>query len=131
MRKSNSINLGQMLIEVVVAVGIIALVFVGVSDLMTRSLRVVTFQRQRDEASTILQKIQNDYKAQRDTDPDSFYNTVDNNVTDPCVSGKPYKCTVIVEKFPNSITITVKAEWTDGGDPLSVSSIQSLARNVK
>ena len=64
---------GQMLIEVVIAIGIIALVLVGVSDLMTRSLRVVTFQKQRDEANAYLQKMQNDLKAQRDADPEGFF----------------------------------------------------------
>ncbi len=33
-----------MLIEIVVAIGIIGLVLVGVSDLMTRSSKVISFQ---------------------------------------------------------------------------------------
>lgn len=114
------------------AIGIIALVLVGVSDLMTRSLRVTTFQKQRDEASGILQKIQNDYKAQRDNDPEGFYTTLPlSTINDPCVVGKPYKCTISVDKQADLVTITATAEWGDGGNQLSVSSVQSLVRITK
>lgn len=122
---------GQMLIEVVVAVGIIALVLVGVSDLMTRSLRLITYQKQRDEAMMILQKIQNDYKAQRDSDPDTFYQNAVNTTIDPCVAGKPYKCTVMMDKLPDSVIIDAKAEWSDGGNVISTSLRQILVREVK
>lgn len=122
---------GQMLIEVVVAVGIIALVLVGVSDLMTRSLRVITFQKQRSEATALLQKIQNNYKAQRDSDPDNFYSVVADTVIDPCETGKPYKCTVQINKTVDDVTITAKAEWVDSDSTFSTSSVQTLQRILK
>lgn len=122
---------GQMLIEVVVAIGIIALVLVGVSDLMTKSLSVITYQRQRDEALNILQKIQNGYKAMRDTDAEAFFNTVANTIIDPCEAGKNYKCTVLVDKQLNSVLITVTAEWSDGGKTYNLSLSQSLFKTAK
>lgn len=130
MRTSHE-NSGQMLIEVVVAVGIIGMVLVGVSDLLTRSLRLNTYQKQKDEATAIIQKIQNDYKARRDADPEGFYNSIGNVTIDPCVNDKQYVCTVTVDKLPSLVTITVKAEWNDGGSSLSTSSTQSLVRSVK
>ena len=121
-----------MLIEVVIAVGIIALVLVGVSDLMTRSLRVVTYQKQRDEANAYLQKIQNDLKAQRDADPEKFYQTVSGSSA-LCEAGKAYTCKILVERALDniSITITATAEWSDGGNTLRISTVQSLLRATK
>lgn len=131
MNKLKRMDAGQMLIEVVVAVGIISLVLIGISDLMVRSLRVATYQKQRDEATEILQKVQNDYKAERDSDPEGFYLSVANAVIDPCVAGKPYTCTIVIEKAADSVTITATAEWDDGGVQLSTLSTQSLARSTK
>lgn len=131
MKSHAPINYGQMLIEVVIAVGIIALVLVGVSDLMTRSLKVISFQKQRDEASTLLQKIQNDYKAQRDVDPEGFYTLVTNATIDPCEAGKPYKCSVVVDRAADGVVISATASWDEGGNTVSISSSQSLFRTVK
>lgn len=117
---------GELLIEIVVAIGIIGLVLVGVTDLMTRSARVVTFQKQKDEALSIVRKKLNEYKTTRDTDPESFYNTVVGGVTDPCVPEKDYKCIVSVDKQLDSVLITVVAEWNDGGRTYNVSLSQSL-----
>jgi type II secretory pathway pseudopilin PulG len=122
---------GQMLIEVVVAIGIIALVLVGVSELMTRSLKVISFQKQKDVAESLLKKIQNDYRTQRDIDPNGFYESVANVVLDPCVVDSLYKCQIFVDKSGDLVTITARAEWIDGGNLLSVSSVQSLVRTVK
>ncbi len=124
-------NKGQMLIEIVVAVGIIALVLVGVSDLMTRSLRVVTFQKQKDEAGGLVQKILNDYKVQRDINPDNFYNTVTGEVIDPCESGKPYKCTVTVDKTADGVLVSVLVEWSDGGNTFNMTLSELLARTTR
>ncbi len=122
---------GQMLIEVVVAIGIIVLILVGTSDLTTRSLRAVTFQKQKDEAVLILQKLLNDYRSQRDSDPAGFYSTVTSEVIDPCIAGKPYKCTVLVDKTADAVTLTAMADWDEGGKTLSVKLVESLARTIK
>ncbi|KKT89707.1 MAG: hypothetical protein UW88_C0001G0087 [Candidatus Collierbacteria bacterium GW2011_GWD2_45_10] len=121
-----------MLIEIVVAVGIIALVLLGVSDLMTRSSRVVTFQKQKDEAITIAQKLQNDYRTQRDIDPLGFYANAGNSILEPCISDT-YKCTITMDTVtvPNFIQVTIKVEWKDGGQIFSTSLSQSLSKEIK
>ncbi len=120
-----------MLIEIVVAIGIIALVLIGVSDLLIRSAKVATFQKQKNEAVTIIEAILNDYRTQRDSDPQEFYSTVTGDVLDPCVVDKPYVCTISVDKTAEAVLVTIKAEWLDGGQTYSVSLSQSLIRNKK
>jgi len=120
-----------MLIEIVVAIGIIGLVLVGVSDLMTRSVSLVTFQKQKKEALTIITKKLNDYKVARDTNPDNFYATVVDSIVDPCVVNKPYKCLITVDKTVDAVKISITAQWQDGGRPYETSLSQSLSRTVK
>lgn len=122
---------GQMLIEVVVAIAVIALVLVGVSSLMTKSLRVVTFQKEKDIAGSSLQKIQNDYKRDRDINPDGFFATLPETDTVDC--GAIYSCDVDFEMAAdnNSVLITATASWLDGDRTLSVSSKQLLQRVIK
>lgn len=124
---------GQTLIEIVMAIGIIGLVLVGVSDLMTRSIRVVSFQKQKDEALIIIKKMLIDYKAARDTDPEGFYTAIDNATIDPCVANSVYKCVVTVDKPPtlDSVNISILAEWLDGGKTYSVTLSQSLTRSQR
>jgi|SRR3989344_2220032 len=124
-------NKGVMLIEIVVAIGIIGLVLVGVSDLMTRSVSLVTFQKQKKEALTIITKKLNDYKVARDTNPDNFYATVVDSIVDPCVVNKPYKCLITVDKTVDAVKISITAQWQDGGRPYETSLSQSLSRTVK
>lgn len=122
---------GQMLIEIVVAIGIIALVLVGVSDLFVRSSRVVTFQKQKDEALSIAIEILNDYRLQRDEDPEGFYTAITGTVLDPCVAGKQYVCTITINKTADATVITVRADWSEGDSDLNVSISQSLSRTIR
>ncbi len=122
---------GQMLIEIVVAVGIISLVLVGVSDLMIRSSRLTTFQRQKAEAFTISQRLLNNYRVQRDSNPQAFYDNAGGSVLDPCVSGKTYVCIVSMEKSAEAVLVTVKVEWGDGGQTFDVSLSQSLSKEIR
>ncbi len=120
-----------MLIEIVVAIGIIALVLIGVSDLMIRSAKVASFQKQKNEAVSIIETILNDYRTLRDSDPQDFYNTVTSTILDPCVVDKPYVCTITIDKTADAVLVTIKAEWLDGGQTYSVTLSQSLIRNKK
>lgn len=120
-----------MLIEIVVAIGIIGLVLIGVSDLMTRSSAVVTFQKQRDEALAIIKKKLTDYKVERDTNPDSFYLNAENAVIDPCKEDTIYKCQVTMEKTADTVYIMVTVEWQDGGRTYTTSLSESLAKSIK
>ena len=124
-------NPGLMLIEILVAVGIVGLVLVGVSDLLTRAIGATTFQKQKNEALIIVQKMLTDYKIARDTNPESFYNSIANTVIDPCTVGTIYKCTVTVDQAADSVIVSVVAEWQDGGRNYNVKLSQLLAREWK
>jgi type II secretory pathway pseudopilin PulG len=124
-------NGGQMLIEIVVAIGIIGLVLVGVSDLMTKSVRTTSFQKQKAEALTIIKERLGDYKTARDTNPESFYSSAENALIDPCVIDKPFRCLITMEKYPDSVKVSIKAEWLDGGKTYEVSLSQLLFREKK
>lgn len=124
-------NKGQMLIEIVVAIGIIGLVLVGISDLMTRSLMVVSFQKQKAESLLILKKMITDYRIARDSNPESFYDTAANAILNPCVPGKIYKCTVTMQKSAEAVLVSIVAEWQDGGKTYSTSLSQSFTRDLK
>lgn len=129
---NRNFHVGQMLIEIVIAIGIIGLVLVGVSDLMTRSVRVVSFQKQKEVGLEIIKKMLSDYKAVRDADPNGFYNTIANTVIDPCVATNPdFRCIVTVEKSVDEVAMSIEAEWQDGGRTYSVTLAQSLAKNLR
>lgn len=115
-----------MLIEIVVAVGVLSLVLIGVSDLMTRSQRVGTFQRQKDEANTIARSLLNEYRIQRDNDPDTFEDNVVGLSRDVCVSGKDYSCTVEVNKLSGAVEVIATVSWVDGVNTLSITLNQKL-----
>lgn len=117
---------GQMLIEIVIAVGILALVLIGVSDLMTRTQRVSTFQAKRDEANSVAKKILNDYRLQRDTEPETFASTVTGLDRDVCVEGLDYSCTATVTNVNGDVDISVVVSWVEGENTFSISTSQKL-----
>jgi type II secretory pathway pseudopilin PulG len=123
---------GQMLIEIVVAVGIIALVLVGVSDLMTRSSRVVSFQKQKDEAVAVAQRCLNYYRTERDRNPAEFYTKAENGSLVTCPS-ESYTGTITpsTDVLIDSVHITATVGWADGPNNFSVSLSQSLAKEIK
>ncbi len=115
-----------MLIEIVISVGILALVLIGVSDLMTRTQRVSTFQAKRDEANSIAKEILNDYRLQRENDPVGFSTTVSGINRSTCVEGKDYSCIALVEEVSGDVDITVTVSWVEGENTFSVSLNQKL-----
>ncbi len=115
-----------MLIEIVIAVGILAMVLIGVSDLMTRTQRVSTFQAKRDEANSVAKKILNDYRLQRDTDPETFAATVTGIDRDTCVDGLDYSCTATVTNVNGDVDINVVVSWVEGENTFSISTSQKL-----
>jgi type II secretory pathway pseudopilin PulG len=112
---------GQMLIEIVIAVGILALVLVGVSDLMTRSSKISTFQRKRGEAYEVAKTVINEYKLQRDNDPNVFQSSVAGIDREVCVAGKEFSCLATVTIEGSSVNIVVKVSWIEGLNTFSVS----------
>lgn len=115
-----------MLIEIVISVGILALVLIGVSDLMTRTQRVSTFQAKRDEANSIGKKILNDYRLQRDNDPDGFANNVVGINRPTCVEGKTYSCVATIENVNGDIDVRITVSWIEGENTFSISLNQKL-----
>lgn len=121
-----------MLIEIVIALGIIGLVLIGVTDLMTRSVRVATFQKQKEVGLEILKKMLIDYKTARDADPEGFYTTMASAIIDPCVITNPdYRCILTVNKTVDEVTMSIETQWQDGGRTYSLTLAQSLARSLK
>lgn len=119
-------NKAQMLIEIVIAVGVLALVLVGVSDLMTRSQIVSSYQRRSDEALSIAKKILNDYRTQKESDPSNFKDNVVGLDKQVCVEGKDYSCVVTITKNSNSVNLLIKVSWPEGSNTLNVSLDQII-----
>jgi type II secretory pathway pseudopilin PulG len=117
---------GQMLIEIVIAVGILALVLVGVSDLMTRSSRITTFQKKRDEAYTVARSIINTYRLQKDSDPGNFESNVIGLNMAICEEGKDFSCLATISKNNGSVDISVKVSWPEGQNVLSITMNQTF-----
>ncbi len=117
---------GQMLIEVVIALGVLSLVLIGVSDLMTRSQRVGSFQAKRDEALSVARSLLNGYRIERDNDPVAFEAAVVGINRDICVDGKDYSCKVEVTKSTGLVDLLVTVSWPDGDSTLSINLHQSL-----
>ncbi|EKD56045.1 MAG: hypothetical protein ACD_58C00311G0002 [uncultured bacterium] len=115
-----------MLIEIVVALGVLSLVLVGVSDLMTRSQRLSSYQTKKDEAYGLARNLLNDYRQQRDNNPGTFLSGVVGINRETCVEGKNYSCKVEVTKNASSVDLYITVSWPDGGNTLSVTSNQKL-----
>jgi len=119
-------NKAQMLIEVVIAVGVLALVLIGVSDLMTRSQRLTGFQAKRDEALSVGRSLLNEYRIQKENDPDGFESQVVGVNREQCVAGKDYSCRVEVTKKVGAVDFYVTVSWPDGNNTLSVNLNQTF-----
>ncbi len=117
---------GQMLIEIVISVGILALVLIGVSDLMTRTQRVSTFQAKKDEANSIAKQILNDYRLQKENDPDGFSGSVAGLNRPTCIEGKDFSCLAVVENINGDVDITVTVSWIEGENTFSIKMNQKL-----
>lgn len=111
---------GQMLIEVVVSIGILALVLIGVSDLMTRSQRQSEFQTKKDDAMEVAKSLLNDYRSQKETDPVTFLDNVAGINRAVCIEGKDFSCVVEVTKGLSSVDLNITVSWVDGSNTLSI-----------
>ncbi len=111
---------GQMLIEVVVSIGILALVLIGVSDLMTRSQRQSEFQTKKDDAMEVAKSLLNDYRSQKEMDPVTFLDNVVGINRAVCIEGKDFSCVVEVTKGSSSVDLNITVSWVDGSNTLSI-----------
>jgi len=104
---------GQLLVEIVVAVGVLAMVLLSVTDLMTRSTRLLTYERDREGAYSMAREILNTYRKERDTDSTLFFQTVSGLSRDPCFADKKFGCEVVVTSLANGVDIKVNVFWID------------------
>lgn len=137
MNKSSNINFGQSLIEIVVAVGIIAVVLVGVSDLIIRSLGLASYQSDKNVANNIAQKQLNYYRQVRDQAPSDFFNQSVGNPSSAysaCVGTfdtDKYICTITYTGAVNGVEMNVNISWNDGENVINSSLSQTLAKPSK
>ena len=125
---------GQSLIEVVVAVGIIAVVLAGVSDLISRSLGLSSFQADKGTAESIAMIQLNHYRLERDNNPKVFFG--DGNPTkdfSACVGSfdtTKYLCKINYQSITNGVVMNVYITWTSG-DKEVVSSMSQVLGNLE
>ena len=129
---------GQILAEVLVAIGIIIVVLIGMSSLMSKTTKTVRQEGAKDEAARLADAQIRWYKQQRDFDSAAFFQTVPAPVGSgpgamrtfvDCNAGMAWSVptpsptlltTVYCEvKYDdtglgvNGVTITVRASWTE------------------
>lgn len=142
MNKRISLTKGQSLIEIVVAVGIIAVVLVGVSDLITRSLGLSNFQSSKNAATNIAQDQLNYFRQLKDREPNKFFAKPGDVYTyKDCYPGydvTKFSCLIIysneIRDSENNIVgvdMTVSIGWKDGNNSIKTELIQTLAKPTK
>jgi type II secretory pathway pseudopilin PulG len=128
---------GQSLIEIVVSVGIIAVVLVGVSDLIIRSLGLSTYQAEKNVASNIAQNQLNYYRQIRDQRPTDFFDLSKNNpggAYSACVGEydtAKYGCAITYSGDGNGVEMKVVITWKNGENEIKTELSQTLAKPTK
>ena len=130
--KKGLINKGQSLIEILVATGIIAVVLVGVSDLITRSMSLSSFQANKNTAINIAQNQLNFYRQARDQQPtDFFLDPVGKYSTCVGTIDSKYTCQITYTTEGDGVNMRVNINWTDGNKNIVTTLSQFLARPTK
>jgi len=132
-------NTGQSLIEILVAVSIIAVVLVGVSDLISRSLSLATFQTKKNAATNTAQDQLNYFRQIKDQEPTVFFDNLTNYETcNPVYDEENYTCeifytneTINAEGKISGVDMTVSITWSDGDKRIDTRLSQTLARPKK
>ncbi len=112
---------GQILAEVVIAIGLLALILVGMSELISRSTVSTRLSKQKDEGARLVEARLSYFRQERDRDAANFFNSLAletegfvDCVSDPWVS-TTFAC---AEKFTNladssGVLIEVRASWAN------------------
>ncbi len=118
-------NNGQMLAEVLVAIGVIVLVLVGMTSLMTRSTKTVRETKMRDEAKRLIEGRLAYLRMERDRDQENYINNVAvNNMNCPWTFTSDYgsfSCAQMFSNITGGKRATVTASWSEGGEARSMS----------
>lgn len=118
-----SVNRGQILSEVVVAIGLLAIVLVGMSELISRSTVVIRLNKQKDEAARVAEARLSYLKQERDRDANVFFTSIvhnlDGGMTDCGVNPWPiptqytFTCDESFTSVSSGVQVDVRASWTD------------------
>jgi Tfp pilus assembly protein PilV len=132
--KNNNLESGQSLLEIVVAVGIIALVLVGVSDLITRSLGLTSFQAKKNIAVNIAENQLTYCRQKRDLNPTDFFASPHDSCGS-CVDfdSDEYECQIAYDStgITNGVNMTVSVTWQDGEKTITTQLSQLLFMPLK
>jgi type II secretory pathway pseudopilin PulG len=133
---------GQILAEVVIAIGIIVVVLVGTSSLMTRNTRTISTNNSKDEAARLTEAQINNYRQLRDRDATTFFalNGITKGVFANCIGGwsqptptpvlVPITCEVKFEDLNpvgSGVKVTVRGSWSENN---AVNNSVSLSANI-
>lgn len=130
--KRRNTHKGQSLIEILVATGIIAVVLVGVSDLITRSMNLSSFQANKNAAVNIAQNQLNFYRQARDQQPmDFFQDPVGRYSTCVGTIDPMYSCQIIYTVEGSGLKMQVNVSWTDGDKNVVTTLSQFLAKPTR
>jgi len=117
-------NAGQMLAEVVIAIGLLALILVGMSELLSRSTANIRLNKQKDEAARAVEARLSYLRQERDKDSAYFFASVVHNLDSgtftacttpvwPFVAEYNFSCTERYSDVVSGVLVEVKASWTN------------------
>jgi type II secretory pathway pseudopilin PulG len=119
---------GQLLVEIMVAVGILSMVLLSVTNLMTKSARLLTYERDREGAYSMAREILNQYRKERDTNPVAFFDTASGLSREVCYEGRKYGCKVEVVSLTGGLQINVDVFWIDKDKKYEIKIDQVLSK---
>ena len=114
-------NGGQILAEVIVAIGIIVIVLVATASLMTNNTKTIRQNDTKDTAARMVEQQIQYYKSQAETNSTVFFASMPTgsctwNTPQPTTTLATISCSVTSSNLPsgNGYNITVTATWTEG-----------------
>lgn len=119
---------GQTLIEMVIAVGLVAFVLVGLVAGAIVSLQTARLARERNVANQLVATELENARQERDADPISFF--ADTGVTGPTTVGEnpAFQVTVTKTLDVDQMEILVEVSWDDSGKTFHVEQSTYLTR---
>lgn len=122
---------GQIIAEVIVAIGILGIILVGISDLVTKTTSSIRLNKQHDEAVRAVNSQLTYLRQERDADVNSFFTTEVNNTNCswPITVSFTLTCGQSFSTDANGTTVTVTGTWTNkAANDNSVSLTEYLSR---
>ena len=106
---------GQIIAEVVIAIGLLGLILVGLSDLITKSTVSVRLNKQKDEAARAVDARLSYLKQERDRDTNNFFTVIVNQSTCtwPIAVSFTLTCAQSFTVDANGALVSVTGTWTN------------------